>query len=76
MILLSLMELRGQLLLVTIPVTFISGIVVGTIAGFILTGGSTMGAAAGGFIVVDFTDKIDAAGFIGNVDSIAVVITL
>ena len=30
----------------------------------------------GGLIIVGFTDDIDALGFIGYVDSIAVVITL
>ena len=76
MILRSLIEMMGLLLLVTVSVTFISGFGAGTDSGFIGTGSSTMGAAAGGLIIVGFTDDIDAVGFIGYVDSIAFVITL
>ena len=68
------MDMRGLLLLVIIPVTFISGIVVETDSDTILTGRFIMVAAAGGFNIASFPDKIDAAGFIGNVDSIAITL--
>ena len=62
-------------MLVTIPLTFTSFTVVELVLDLATAGRSTEGATAGRVIVDIFNEDIASADFIGNVDSIAIVIT-